>query len=426
MRNAHVLVLICALSASCASYSFDGVDNDVINARYDTAFAKLEKEKKHAYGSDAVRYNLDTGMIAHFGGRYKDSTERLLNGDRAIEAAWTKSISQYTSSYITNDTAIEYAGEDYENIYLNLFNALNYYHLENIEDALVEIRRMEEKLRNLSQRYNTMETELTKKDGEAAKKANVKINFSNSALARYLSILFYRVNKNYDDARIDRDWLKRAFSDQKNIYNFSIPKNIDDELDVPDEKARLNVIAFAGLSPIKEEVVTRVPVIIAAGWIKIALPRMRLRGSKVSAVDIVFDSGKTFKLELIESIERTAEETFKKHLGIIEAKSIIRATVKGGTAAGLMTAGDASNNSGLFLLGLATQIFAEASERADLRIARYFPARSYIGGINLSPGTYSFTVRYLNSAGAVIAAFPYKDVSLKAGELNLFETVFLK
>ncbi|MDR0526598.1 MAG: hypothetical protein LBG79_02075 [Spirochaetaceae bacterium] len=409
-------------AAGCASYSFDGIDEDVRNARYDAALKKLEKEKKIIYKNDAVRYYLDTGMIAHFSAQYEDSIKRLQNGDRAIEAAWTKSISQSAASFIANDTAVEYAGEDYEDLYLNVFNALNYYHCGNIEDALVEIRRMQEKLRKLSMRYNAAETELARRNMEAAKKADVKVNFSNSALARYLSMLFYRAEGSRDDARIDRDELKRAFEDQKNIYPYAPPSNIDDELSVPEDKARINFLAFAGLSPVKEEETIRIPLADSNSWIKIALPRMKARPSTASKIEVVFDSGEKVKLALLEDIERVATETFKKHKGIIEAKSIIRGTVKGGIAAGLMAADD---DGALLLLGIAAQLFAETSEHADLRIARYFPARAYTGAINLKPGKYSFTVNYYNNSGKIAASFDYKDVVLKQDGLNLIETVFL-
>lgn len=426
MRLCGIWIVLVAVSlASCASYSFDKVDADAAAGRYDAAIKKLDKDKSLIYGGDAVRYYLDTGMLAHFAAQYEVSAQRLQKGDRAIESAFTKSVTQNAASYITNDTTIEYTGEDYEDLYVNIFNALNYYHQDDIEGALVEIRRMEEKLKKLAVRYNVVEEQLARENREAAKKANVKVNFSNSALARYLGMLFYRAQGSDDDVRIDRDWLKRAFADQRQMYPHPAPSSIEGELDIPRGMARVNVLAFCGLAPVKGEEVTRIPLVLYNSWIKIALPVMRARPSKANTIEVSFGDAAKIKLELLEDISRIAEETFKKHLGIIEAKTIIRATLKSTAASGFMLAGNGENNAALGIAGIAMQIFAEASERADTRGTRYFPARAYTGAVNLTPGNYQCVITYYNNAGQNIASFS-KDITVKTDALNLIESCYLK
>jgi hypothetical protein len=421
------LVLAAApLFYSCASYSYDKIDREVRGGGYPAALETIEKDKKAMYGKDAVRYYLDKGMVTHYAGRYGESTGLLEKGDRAIEDAFTKSVTRNAASFIANDNTKEYAGEDYENIYLNVFNALNYYHLKNIEDAMVEIRRMQEKLRGLAVRYNLVDQELAKENKDAAKSAKVEVNFTDSALARYLGMLFYRATGRYDDARIDRDWLKRVFSAKKTVYNYPIPTTIDGELEIPAGMARLNLLCFAGLAPLKKEETTRIPFLLTGGWIKIALPKMVKRESDIGAIEVVFSDGKRTRLELLEDIQNVAIETFKKHQGVIEAKSIIRASVKSGAAAGFSIAGEYKDSAALSIIGLALQIFAETSEAADVRITRYFPARAYTAGVTLAPGTYSFTVNYYGLSGHVIAAYSFPQYQVKAGALNLVETCFLK
>jgi hypothetical protein len=430
-KTARLGVVCCAavcfivVFASCATYSFDKLDRTVAAGHYETALQTIEKDKKKIYKNDAVRYYLDTGMIAHYASEYKTSSSFLENGDRAIEDAFTKSITESISSYIVNDTRKEYAGEDYENLYLNIFNALNYYHEDNFEAAMIEMRRLDQKLRNLSLRYNVIEAKLAKENKNAAKAAQVTVEFSNSALARYLGMLFYRMNNQYDNVRIDYNWLKRAFTEQKNIYSHPIPATIKDELEIPDGMARLNILAFSGLSPLKTEETSRIPLIPSGNWIKIALPQMIRRPSDVGAIELVVNDSDTIRLELLEDIQNVAIETFKKHKGIIEAKSILRATVKGSAAAGFSIAGETKNDALLSLIGIGLQIFAEASERADVRISRYFPARAFVAGVNLKPGSYNFSIKYYSTAGHIIASFPYRNFQLKSGALNLIETCFL-
>jgi hypothetical protein len=93
-------------------------------------------------------------------------------------------------------------------------------------------------------------------------------------------------------------------------------------------------------------------------------------------------------------------------------------------AAAEKTEGDAG--AVLALLGITAQLFAEVSERADLRVSRYFPARAYAGGINLKPGRYSFWVRYYGGTGRELASIRYENMQVVENNLNLAEAVCLK
>ncbi|MDR3302744.1 MAG: hypothetical protein LBT01_09510 [Spirochaetaceae bacterium] len=415
------LFCFALLLFSCASDPFAKIDQEVFAGKYEEAVQILETEKKSLYGSDAILYYLDKGMIAHYAGNYEESSALLQDGERAIEDAFTKSVTESITSYIVNDKSKQYAGEDYEDLYLNVFNALNYYHQKKMEDAMVEIRRVGAKLQVLHTKYDALNEELSDEDRDAADYTDVEINFSNSALARYLGLLFYRAAGKSDDARIDRDWLKKAFADEKPVYPFPAPSIIDEELAVPKGKARLNVLAFSGLSPVKVEEVTRIPM-PTGNWIKIALPEMEKTPSAVRKIELVFEGGATHELALLEDIQNVAIETFKIHLGTIKAKSIIRGTTKGGIATGLSAAGRQNDNPWLALAGLGAQAFAELSESADLRLARYFPGKASIGGVTLDPGNYTFSVNYYDGTGGFIESIEHKNFAVQLSTLNLVET----
>jgi hypothetical protein len=80
----------------------------------------------------------------------------------------------------------------------------------------------------------------------------------------------------------------------------------------------------------------------------------------------------------------------------------------------------------LALAGAIGQIAGDVSEKADLRVSRYFPSDAYVTGITLDPGAYSFTVSYYDAAGQVIGRFARSGVKVEAGRLNLVETACLK
>ncbi|MCL2138632.1 MAG: hypothetical protein FWH41_03780, partial [Treponema sp.] len=286
-----ILFFLCPVflfAGSCASTgSFNAIDGELGYSRYAESIALLEKNKKFLYSNrDTVLYCLDKGMLSHYAQLYADSSRLLEDGERAIEEAFTKSVTQEISAFLINDNARDYGGEDYEDIYINVFNALNYHHRGEPEGAMVEIRRMNSKLEYLAFKYDASLARLRKK---AQEDSSVSMppeparpaQFSNSALARYLGMLFYRGAGLHDSARIDRDWLRAAFAGSPAVYKQPVPSSISGELAIPEGMARLNVLSFAGLSPVKREAVMRLP--IGNGrWIKIALPEMASRRSSVS------------------------------------------------------------------------------------------------------------------------------------------------
>jgi hypothetical protein len=423
------------LFASCASVAhYEAIDASVARGDYKGGLAQLRAAKDDAYRPiDKVLYYLDDGMLAHYAGAYTDSESSLGNAERAIEAAYTKSVSQAVSSYLVNDTTIEYPGEDYEDLYINAFNALNYFYGGSTEDALVEIRRIDNKVKFLSTKYGTSITSaqsavLEKSSAIPYDKEAARSEFTNSALANYLGLLFYRSVGKSDDARINRDQVKLAFANQPHIYGFPLPSSLNDEMSVPKGKARLNVVSFSGPAPVKAEKTVRIQ--LGANWLKIAVPEMKQRPSEVARTEVVLDSGEKFDLEMIEDLGAVATDTFKQRAALIYLKTVLRSLVKTSSAIALNEKAKDTEDSGsrllLGLMSVGTQIYAEASEQADLRLAHYFPARAYVGGITLAPGVCSYTVRYYNAAGDVIQQVRFENVTVGENKLNLSEAVCIK
>ena len=427
---------IAFLFASCASVAhYEAIDASVAQGNYKGGLAQLRAVKDSAYRPiDKVLYYLDDGMLAHYAGAYTDSESSLGNAERAIEAAYTKSVTQTVSSYLVNDMTVEYPGEDYEDLYINAFNALNYFYGGSTEDALVEIRRIDNKVKFLSTKYGTSITNaqsavLEKSSAIPYDKEAARSEFTNSALANYLGLLFYRSVGKSDDARIDRDQVKLAFANQPHIYAFPLPSSLNDELAVPKGKARLNVVSFSGPAPVKTENTVRIPLGVS-NWLKIAVPEMKQRKSEIARTEVVLDSGEKFDLELIEDLGAVATDTFKQRASLIYLKTVLRSLVKTSSSIALSEKAKDTEDSGakllLGLMSVGTQIYAEASEQADLRLARYFPAKAYVGGITLDPGVRSYTVRYYNAAGDIIQQVRFENVKIGENQLNLSEAVCIK
>ena len=203
-----------------------------------------------------------------------------------------------------------------------------------------------------------------------------------------------------------------------------------DELEIPEGKARFNVIAFTGLSPVKEQLNIPIPLPFPYpnNMARLALPKMVDRPRVVEWAEVVLDSGERIRLELLEDMGAVARETFKSRHGLIVLKTTARAITKAAASATLAqvaSSRDRKGNDGLgSLVGLLGRIFTEVSEQADTRLSRYFPCYALVGGINLDPGVYTVTVNFHGSSGLVDSQ--QKEIVVRERSLNLEEFVCLK
>jgi len=443
-----VLVLVgCATKPE----AYQDIDLAVQSRNFEagiTAIEKGQERKKPLYDEkNAVSLFLDKGLLEHYAGNYRDSSQDLQRAERLIEEAFTKSVTQEFASYIANDNTKEYPGEDYEDIYLNVFNALNYYHKGDFEGAMVEIRKItlsNGKLDMLSRKYEKGQKSATDGLMKALKtysknSTSYKINpdalpkgkpvqFSDSALARYLGALFYQAQGNEDSARIEFELIPAAFNDNPKIYKNAPPRAVVEAQAVPEGKARLNIIGFAGLSPVKVEqkfmqefpfshqttnqTTIRQGDMIGA-WLnsnsetKLTLPVLEARPDRIDWIEVSVEGQGVFNLELLEDMGAAMAETYNARFANMFLKTYIRVMLKY-AAAEYVPGG---------------QLMANASEQADVRMGKYFPGKAYIGGINLDPGNYTVTVRYYH--GGQVIGTDTREVNIKTGALNLLETVNL-
>jgi hypothetical protein len=466
-----VLIGSSLLLAACATKPdvYKKVDGAVGAAAFDKAIAEIEaaqaipegKEKPKApiyTEQNTILLSLDKGMLEHYAGRYDASYSDLSDAEQQIEEAYTKSISQDVSSYVANDNTKDYASEDYEDVYVNIFNALNAYHLKNGQAlALInDLTAQGGELQVLAEKYS-QDSSKVKEFLETALKAggtvfslgtvewpaSAEVSFTNSALARYLAALFCIADGNKDMARYNLFELQNAY--QTPIYaGLSVPAPLavsgerGDEkgplLDIPSGKGQLNVLAFAGLSPIKVEQVDRIafpflqyPDLMFAD---VKVPHLQARPSAVSSVSVSVQGGASFDLELLEDIGEVLTDTFNGHQSSVYLKTFTRVlakyivadiaaneAVKAARDKGMPDAVALNAGRGV---AVAAKKGLDATEAADTRSARYLPAKAYIGAANLDPGTYTVTVNYSGGASST------HTVEIKAGAVSLVEAVCLK
>lgn len=450
MIGISLLLFGCATTRNTL---FEEADKAAMEADFLRAATALEDNKNRIYSStDGVLYYLDTGLLYHRGGEPQQAIERLERAELLIEEYFTQNMSQAATSILLNDTTMNYDGEDFEDIYLNLFKSLSYIELGDSDAAMVEIRRFTNKLNLLEDKYKQHIDEITSVDdvdkmegGEEIKDANldpsdIQINvetvdsrFHNSALARYLGMVLRRADGDLDGVRIDYEQLQSAFDTQASIFDFNNPIG-PESVNNPDS-ARVSVLGFSGKSPIKQaqtlwvttqtnmitiayaaehEHLGRVPQgFLSFPWpgvpggqrFKFEIPRLLLRGSDVTDIRVYANNELLGELALLENMEQIALEAFRVKEPFIFLRSVTRTILKG--IAGyyarqaITEAAERAGGGGLgFLAGLAgslaTDLALDASEQADLRISRYFPAYAHVGEWDIDEGLYDFRVEFYN------------------------------
>src|SRR5262249_34966363 len=112
---------------------------------FDDALADLEKEKDNKL--DGLCFQLDAGVVAQVGGRFERSNKNFEQAEQTIEGFEDRGlngsvIAEDIGSIAVNEKTIPYKGEDFEKILVPVIRSRNYLLAGNLEEAMVEARRI--------------------------------------------------------------------------------------------------------------------------------------------------------------------------------------------------------------------------------------------------------------------------------------------
>ena len=452
-RSWLLSLLFILFLTSCASLQtqvshYEFIDREFSARQYDRALEEINNARNEGKykEKDRVLFYLDIGITLHNAGKYKESNINLSKAELAIEENFTKSISKLAASMVLNDNVLDYPGEDYEDIFINILMALNYIHMNNVEDAMVEVKKIDVKLSKLESKYKGMADKLSKSK-ENIKFKSGKTDLRNSALGSYMSMVSYNHLGKLDDARIDKNRVQKAA--RANLKTFL------EEVLKPSEGDKVAVypICFAGKSPVKNPLELSLDLntdlklgrIIVPGerdsglffkyegdkdlTFKFAVPTISGRKTRIKSVRLLVDGQPEGKMFLLEDFSYVARKTFQVKKPIIYLRAGIRSYLK--TTANIKATEkieEKTEDKKLLgaILKFTTDRVTEYSESADLRCWRTMPGDVYVGKIDLYPGTYDFTIEYTNDRGQVIDMEIKRGVEVNKGGLNLIEGVSYK
>ena len=258
--TAFLTCLVSSFFISCGSTKMTNPQylSYLDSENYAPCVSYLEAKNKEA-NSDRIRDNFDLAMIKHYQKDYDSSLQILNETDLLMDDAVTESVTKGFAAFLVNENATEYAGNPYEYVYINIFNALNYYNKGDAEEAAVEIRRLNEKQKKFLNEYGEwLKNEASSETAEipsAYKILNLDaaaINqgrpksptendiFRDSATARYLSIVFGMM-----DDSVNNGW--NVSADARTLHALNASFDVNSETAISEGKGRLDVLAFSGL-----------------------------------------------------------------------------------------------------------------------------------------------------------------------------------
>ncbi|MEJ0033633.1 MAG: hypothetical protein WDO15_26330 [Bacteroidota bacterium] len=150
-----VFILTCVGCSTGTYYQ----SNLSFNQEFETgdlegALTTLQAKSSEASGKKEFLYDVNNGLVLSMLGRYDDSNNYFEKAYLFGEDYRLNYLNEATS-YLTNPNFTTYRGEDHEHLMLLYYKALNYVKQNNFEDALVECRRLNIRLQQLSDRYGS-------------------------------------------------------------------------------------------------------------------------------------------------------------------------------------------------------------------------------------------------------------------------------
>lgn len=448
-----LVVVTIILGTGCSSLRtdtqfYDPVMQQLERGNYDAAAKYITDAaaNDHYSDKDRVLEHLDKGIVFHYQGEYDKSNTELTEAENLIEDLFTKSISKGAASLLLNDNALAYDGEVYEDIYINIFKALNYINLSKPEEAYVEVKKVNVKLQGLDNKYENYVTELNESEDSKIDIPPVPIEYYNNALANYLSHLVFRADGEYDNSRISLEQTLDAFKQYPDVYDFPPPDAVENTTN--ENKTYLNILAFAGPGPQKEAVGARISTFdgfimvsdpsnywaegipfpgIKGGYnFKFSFPKIVEPGSFVDRIEIYADGKKLGEAQLIENLAKVAEKTYQAQKGVTFFKTVTRAVVKGLASNKLGEKLGKEAGGGLLggLAQFATNLAVDATENADLRNWRTIPAYSFVAEYELEPGFHNITIKYIGDGGRLLYEKKIEKFRVNRG-LNIIESFYL-
>ncbi|MBI4309331.1 MAG: hypothetical protein HY591_03260 [Candidatus Omnitrophica bacterium] len=409
----YISILLLALTAvSCAgpARNIQPQINALVAARrFDRALSFLADDPSLYGKHNGLLYWLDKGMAAQLAGHYQDSIAAFSAAQQKYDELYTRSMTQMASTWVVNDYAQDYRGDDHEYVLAHVLQALNFAVQGNIDEALVEARRVDQALDLINARY----------------KPGQKNVYSDDAFARFLAGILWEATgtpEGINDAYIAYTRAMALYEHPPQVLkdNYAATKAFMEQGTRPASgKAEVYVFEYTGYAPLK--VSDSFPLPLDSGHItKISFPRYFDRISEVRSSRVTAIRGQQERFvdtEIGHDIGGTARKILAGRKAMILAKAGLRPLAKyAAEKAAEISVRREHGNLPADALNILASVYNLATEEADLRGWQTLPDEIRVAKLVLEPGEYELFMEDLDEHKGLLEKRPLGRFTFKSGE----------
>lgn len=206
-----LITLLFLIFAGCATYYQQNqqLQEHIVHGHYKKADKLLDQNDQAREGRNKLLYYLNHGYVDWMLENHRQSNRHFLEADRIIED-YLKNYGLEALALVTNPNVKPYRPEDFEAVMLHYYTALNYIHLQDYEDALVECRRINLRLQALNDKYS-----------------DHKNRYQRDAFAHNLMGMIYEATNDYNNAFIAyRNALEVYQQDYQQYFSMEVPDQL--------------------------------------------------------------------------------------------------------------------------------------------------------------------------------------------------------
>lgn len=388
-------LLFIFLLSGCSTYQSKvaGARNALEAGQVDSAVEQFEKLAQKQ-DDDQLLYLLDYATALQIAGRYKESANVFIKADKLTEQMDYHSVSNIVGATLGGEEMIQYKGDSFEKFLINTLNSLNFVMMNDRDGALVEARRINEKISKM------------KMDGRKP--------YEQSPFARYLSATLWEADRKFDDAYID----------YKNTYELDPLNPLLDEdllrlskLARRDDDYRKWKKKFPGAkeNPAwSNSKYGQVVVLIQQGWGPVKrmsrdeyrVPTLYSQSSETNDVRVSIDDKDVGVTDVVYNVEKVAIETLAadsaalvaRRMGALAAKAVMADQIR-------------QKNEGL---GAVAWLVMNLSDRADVRQWSTLPQTIQMKKLWLPVGKHKLRLQGIDRHGGPTAdQFPEQEIEVK-------------
>jgi hypothetical protein len=427
MGNKYFFIILLATCFSCATYYQQNYD---FNSEFEKgdlkqALQTLQQKENLASSKSRFIYFVNNGLLLSILGKYEESNDFFEKAFLFGEDYHINYINE-AASYFSNPNMTVYHGEDHEHLMLLYFKALNFLKMNKAEEALVECRRLNIRLNQLSDKYSS------------------ESKYKRDAFIHTLMGIIYQSTQDYNNAFIAyRNAVEIYENDYGKMFGLQVPEQLKKDLlntawwtgfmdefesfktkfNMPDYKpsqpdAELVFFWHNGLSPVKTEWGINFLInhqsdnmvvfsndhlgafpfhveekkqksdLTNLEMFRVAFPRYMERPLYYQSATLETDST-TVDLELAEDVNKIAFHSLQERMLLEFSKGLLRAALKKATEHSIRKEDDR--------LGALVGMVNAITEKADTRNWQTLPHNIYYSRIPLKEG--SNTVKFTVTAG---------------------------